>query len=688
MGSPVKIRRCPRNGNWLIISPEARYQPFAAHHFKVHNDDAEGVVCGFIIKLHAIPSLNRKFTNIALGKSMKHKQLTTAISVLLSSSTVLAEITPLETTLVTATRTEQTVSSTLAPSSVFTKADIERLQAKDLGELLQRIPGVSVTSSGSKGSDTDMYLRGSSGDHTLFLIDGQRFNSATKGTTNFQLVEPEQIERIEIVRGARSSIYGSDAIGGVVQIFTKKGNDKPSHFVSTGAGSNNTWQVSAGSKGKTKDIRYSANISHLKSDGFDNVDNNTQPNNNDDDDDGYRNSTASLSLGYDFTDGSKLDVNYFHTQAKIEYDSKNKVPYSEKWIQTTNLTYSSPTIGIWSTQAVLGYSIDDSDSYDDLKPTKHDYFRTSRKSFLWQNDFQISDQQLLTLGLDYYDDKVNSSSEYTDIDGIPVEKRDNIAHFGVYQASFGMVDIQLGLREDDNEDFGKETTGNASIGLQVDDHHKFILSYGEGYKVPTFNDLYWPNLGWSFGNPNLKSESSENYEFELRGDYKVFNWKLNYFQTDISNLIDWAPVNSTPDSPITPSNIDEAEIEGSELTLSMEIAGWQVNASVDYVLSLDSSVNKQLTNRPKKSLNIDIDKNYGRWQIGFGLQAAGKTYGDLENTEVTAGYGLLNARLGYQITDALKAQVKLNNLLDKDYQTRYGYNQDRFNGFVTITYTM
>ncbi len=596
----------------------------------------------------------------------------------------------LETTLVTATRTEQTVSSSLAPATIFTKADIERLQAKDLGELLQRVPGVSIASSGSKGSATSLYLRGSNDDHTLFLIDGQRFNSATLGSTNFQLVEPEQIERIEIVRGPRSSIYGSDAIGGVVQIFTKKGTDKPRHYISSGAGSNNTWQISAGSNGKIAGIRYSANISHLESDGFDSFVDTTTPN---DDDDGYRNSTAALNLGYDFNNGSQLDLNYFYTQAKTEFDDRfpppSTKPYTEKWIQTTNLTYSSAAIGIWSTKAVLGHSIDDSDNYDDLDSTNRSYFRTTRESFLWQNDFQISDKQLLTLGLDYYDDEVSSSTEYTNADGEPVENRDNTAFFGVYQLSVGIADIQLGLREDDNEDFGKETTANASTGFQLNDNHKLILSYGEGYKAPTFNDLYWPITPWSFGNPNLKSEHSESYELELRGDYQTFNWTLNYFQTDISNLIDWAPVDSSdPLSAYTPSNVEDAEIEGTEITLSTELAGWQWVAAADYLLSMDSATDKQLRNRPKKSLSIDLDKNYGRWQLGFGLQAAGKTYGDKANNNVASGYGLLNARVGYQITDNLKAQVKLNNLFDRDYQTRYDYNQDGFNGFVTITYTM
>ncbi len=614
------------------------------------------------------------------------------LPVLATASSAYAENTTsvIETTLVTATRTEQTIENSLAPATVFTRDDIEKLQAKSLTELLSRVPGIEIASSGSKGSATSMYLRGTNDDHTLFLIDGQRFNSATLGSTSFQLVEPEQIERIEVVRGPRSSIYGSDAIGGVVQIFTKKGTTQPSHYIRTGAGSNDTWQIAGGSRGQIKGLRYSFNASHLETDGFDSFVETTPPN---DDDDGYRNTATSINLGYDFSYGGKLDLNYFYTKSKNEYDDRfpppSTKPYSEDWIQTANLTFSSPVREFWSTQVVLGHSIDDKDNLDDFDPTNHSHFRTTRESLLWQNDFQLSDKQLFTVGVDYYDDEVVSTSNYVNTQGEAVKSRDNQALFGVYQLTLGIIDAQFGLREDDNEDFGTETTANASVGIALDDNHKVIVSYGEGYKAPTFNDLYWPITPWAFGNPNLKAETSESYEIEFRGNYQNLRWSLNYYQTDISNLIDWAPVDpNDPFSAYTPSNVDNAEIEGTELLVITDIIGWQIAGTLQYITAEDAQTGKQLRNRPEAGAVLDIDRDFGKWQLGFGFEANSKAYGDIANNNETAGYGIFNARAGFQVTDEFKIQLKLNNLLEKDYQTRFDYNEDGLNGFVTFTYTL
>lgn len=596
----------------------------------------------------------------------------------------------LETTLVTATRIEQTLDESLSPSIVFSKEDIEKLQARDLAELLNRVPGINFSASGSKGSVTSIYLRGTNDDHTLFLIDGQRFNSATLGSTSLQLIDPEQIERIEIVRGPRSSIYGSDAIGGVVQIFTKKGIEKPLHYIRTVAGSNDTWQISAGSRGKVDDMRYSVNVSHLESDGFDSFKDTTSPN---DDDDGHRNSSATINLGYDYNYGGKIDLNYFYTKAKTESDDQfgspqsppTKKPYDENWIRTINLTFSSPITHIWSTKVALGDSTDDGDAYDDLDPSDNDNFRTFRESITWQNDLKLSDSQILTLGVDYYDDEVKSSTTYVNSNGEAVKNRDNTAFFGIYQLFLTNTDIQLGLREDDNEDFGAKTTANVSMGFNLDDNYKLILSYGEGYKAPTFNDLYWPDSG----NPNLKSESSESYEFELRGNYELFSFSLNYYQTDISNLIDWAQADPSDQfSSWVPTNIEDAVIKGSEASIRTEIGGWQIAGAMQYTRAQETTTSKQLPNRPKKGITIDIDKNWGAWQLGFGLEANGERYGDKANSNVTSGYGILNARISYQVNDKLKAQLKLNNLFDKDYQTRFNYNEYGFNGFVALTYTL
>ncbi len=618
---------------------------------------------------------------------MKTHTLATAIAVSLLSQTPLPALAAeaMETTLITATRTKQSIDDTLAPVMVFTREDIERLQAKNIKQLLAQVPGIITSQDGPKGSSTSIFLRGTNSDHTLFLIDGQRFSSATLGDTAIQFLDPEQIERIEIVKGPRSSLYGSEAIGGVIQIFTKKGSDNSSAYVRSGAGSNDSWQVATGARGSHNNTHYSVNVSYYDTDGFDAFHDITPPNN---DDDGYNNTSASINVGHQFANNSLLNFNFLYSDSEEDHDSVFGAsrPYSDHLVQTANLAYSSYVMqDVWFTTVTLGHSIDESNQRDrDTSSTKSD-FETTRKSILWQNDFTISDTQLLTLGVEYYDDEIDSTTSYTNRDGTPVTDRDNTAFFGLYQFNQGPVDLQLGLRDDDNEDFGKKATANIAAGYSLDQQHKIIISYGEGFKAPTFNDLYWPISAYSYGNPDLVPENSENYEIEFRGNYNTLNWSASFYRNDIDNLIDWAPDVGLA---WTPSNIASVRIKGVELATSATIAEWRLSGSLNYNEPENKETGKILTKRPKKSAIFNLDRNIGDVDFGFSWRAYSERFSDDDNTQKTAGFGLIDVRAAYQVSNNLKAQLKLNNLFDKEYQTNKGYNQDGFNWFVTLTYTM
>ncbi len=600
-----------------------------------------------------------------------------------------AEDSAMEVTQVTATHTKQSVNSTLAPVTVFTLEDIDRLQALDLVDVLDRTPGVSITPSGSKGSLASFYMRGTGSKHTLFLIDGQRFSSATLGSTNYQFLNTEQIERVEVVRGPRSSLYGSDAVGGVVQVFTKKGYGDPEGYVKAGMGSHNAWEVAGGVRGKTNNFRYATNLSQFETDGFDSFTNDTPPN---DDDDGFRNKSISANFGYDFDYGGVLDFNYYYTKARLEADdhfsSGGIDPYSNNWIQSVNASFSTPIItDVWFTTVMLGSSTDDSDNINKLDHSQNTHYRTKRYSSSWQNDFTINDSNRMTFGLDDYLDKVKSSSNYVDPNGTEIKDRYNLGAFYVYQLDISIFDLQVGLRWDDNEHYGENTTGNIATGFKIGDAHKIVLSYGQGYKVPTFNDLYF--LGpWGNGNPNLQAEDSEQYEIEFRGDYSVANWSLNIYQNEIDNLIEWQPVDpNAPWSPYSPENVNKAKIKGAELVGGLFIDEWVINGSLNYVDATDNDTGKQLINRPKRFLSVDADRNFNKVIFGASWRAYSKSYGDQANTKKMAGYGVVDLRTGYQFTKDFKAQLQFNNVFNKDYENRYGYNTDGANWYLTASYT-
>ena len=621
---------------------------------------------------------------------MKYRFIVPTLVITLASFSTMADE-PVDEVFVTATRTPTPVAKTLAPVTVITEGDIQRLQPVDLVDLLSRVPGVDISQSGSAGSTASLYLRGTNSDHTLFLIDGQRINSASLGNTNFQFIDPNQIERIEIVRGARSSIYGSDAIGGVIQIFTKKGKGENQLNVSTEAGSNSLQRTSVATRGSKDNFRYALSTSYLDTDGIDSKVDNTGTNR---DRDGYRNKSVNTNLGYEFASGIDVDLSFLQTDTRNFYDdSPAEDSYSDHWIQNVVLNVDVPVTDWWQSKVSLGRSVDDSDNIDGITGTNKSNFRTTRENASWQNDFSISDGQLFTLGYDFYDDELDSSQTYEDSDGNPVSDRDNNAVFAQYQGTFSIFDVVVGIREDDNEEFGTHTTGNFSVGLQLDDDHRMTLSWAEGFKAPTFNDLYWPASTYGLGNPDLAPEESENYEVGFSGDYDSWRWELSAYQNRIDNLIQWAPANN-PMLPYawTPTNVSTAKIKGGEMVVAGQLAGWDISTAFSYTNPRDDDTDKVLLKRSKKSFLLDIDRRFSSWDVGLSMNAKSKRYINTSNTDSLGGYTLVNFRVGYNLTDKLKAQLKVDNVFDKHYRTNASsssrYNQDGTNWLFKLSYSI
>lgn len=626
----------------------------------------------------------------------------TALGLGLAAGSAGADDTLLNPLVVTATRTAEPLQSVLAPVSVLERADIERVQSRDVTDLIARLPGVDISRDGGPGALTSLYLRGSNSEHTLFLIDGQRFSSATLGSASLQFLDPDQIEKIEVVRGPKSSLYGSDAIGGVVQIFTRRSTAEPTTYVRAGFGDENSYEVATGSQGRIERFRYAAHVSQFFTQGISNLDDDTPPNG---DHDAYRNTSASFNAGYDFDNGIAVDINHFHARARNEfddsyyYDGDNGVsePYSKNWIQNTNAVLKAPLAKFWNTTLSAGRVVDDTDAYDKrgLDPDGRTAFRTTRKSASWQNDFALTDSQALTAGVDYYDDHVDATSTYFDIDsGETVDDRDNTAYFVQYRLTQDLFDLQAGLRHDDNEAFGTRNTRDFALGFKLPRHHRLTLAYGTAFKAPTFNALYFPPDSFgNVGNPNLKPETSKNYEIGLRGDYAQWQWSLNAFRNKIRNLIDWGPVDPTDlYSPYSPLNVASAKIRGGEFAVATRIDEWLVAASLSYVDPRDEATDNRLAKRAQRSAKLDVDRRVGAWNIGASWRAQDDRYGDAANTHLQhmGGYGLLDLRASYEFSKSWQAQLKLDNVLDKRYtlnrsSSGTNFNQPRFGWFASLT---
>jgi vitamin B12 transporter len=642
-------------------------------------------------ELRIFPVLEFKPTPLAgaLALVFTHQFATAAEPVMDTSMLLAANYRPaMEYMLISSTRTEINMGQTLAPVDVIDRIEVERLQAVNFIDAIRHSPGVNFARSGGPGSASSIYLRGTNAAHTLFLLDGQRVSSATLGSTNFEIIPAEMIERIEIVRGPRSSLYGADAIGGVIQVFTRQPGSEPSAYVKAGYGSNHSYQLAAGGDGRLGDLRYGLFLNHYDTQGIDNLIEDTPPN---DDDDAFRYSTGLFKLGYDWGDVS-LDFGHLFSTSEAESDAtfapEFNQPYNRGWVQNSYLALRAPLTSIWHSSASLSRAIDDNDQHNERNPLERYDFRTVRDSASWQNDFSIHEGATLTVGVDYYDEKIDSSSVYSTPTGEVVKSRDNIGYFAQYFYNGDRFDLQLGLREDDNEAYDTETTGNISLGFHLGPEHRLIVSYGEAFLAPTFNDLYWPVDPWTYGNPNLRSESSENYEIEVRGDYDKLRWSLSVYQNHIDDLIEWAPDPTSPVGAYSPNNVANAEIDGLDFRITTELAEWLVTASFSYVDATDADNDRRLVNRAQRTLNLEADRSFGRWDVGATWRVQDERYANALNTQRLGGYGLLDLRASYNLDEHWQFGLKLDNVFDKHYRMRGNYNQEGAGWFATVTYRM
>ncbi|TYP61671.1 TonB-dependent vitamin B12 receptor [Stutzerimonas stutzeri] len=586
---------------------------------------------------------------------------------------------------VTATRTEQ-VLSPIASTSVITREQIVRSQVQSVPELLRGLAGVNVASNGGRGKTSSVYLRGTSSQHLLVLVDGVKIGSATSGGASLENIPVEQIERIELVRGPRSSLYGSEAVGGVMQIFTRRGDGegfKP--YFSAGAGSRSSFDGTAGISGSQGAGWFNLGVASASTDGINSrAYRPTSPRAYEADADGYRELSGALRGGYRFDNGLVLDGSWLHVDTHSDYDSRStsgatgRFAYSDGSQQVIGGRARFTPIDPWLVTLQAGHSEDNTDNFRDGR--FYSRFDTKRDSFNWQNDFSVAEDQLFTLGFDYQQDRIDVTDDYA------VDTRDNKGAYLQYQGRFGRHGVLAGLRRDDNEQFGNHDTGNLGWSYDLRDNLLLSASYGTAFKAPTFNDLYAPDTGFTAGNPDLQPEESQSYELGLKGEQQWGEWSLNAFENQIDDLIIWSG-----SSPMQPQNVDVARIRGIEGVVGTELLGWDVVTSVTVLDPQDRSKANHghlLPRRAKRTLNVDLDRAIGRFAVGTTLYAASERFDKSSNTEAERlpGYALVDLRGEYRLDDAWRLQAKLSNLFDRDYETAQTYEQPGRAIHFTIRY--
>jgi vitamin B12 transporter len=585
---------------------------------------------------------------------------------------------------VTATRAPQTVDETLSSVTVIEREEIERLQPQQLTDLLRGRAGIGVAESGPFGKLSSVFMRGSNSGHTLLLVDGVRMGSATTGSASWQYLPPSEIERIEIVRGPRTSIYGSDAIGGVIQVFTRKGLEGPPRVNAfVGGGSFDTREFGAGVAGGTRDTRYSLSASRFDTDGID-----VLTDVGDDDRDGYDNTSLSGTLSHRLSSGGELFGSLLYSRGTTEFDADEFDPATFALVgpyapAENEYVHAALRAGIrgfvtprWQSQLAVAQSRDELDSFEGgTLADRVAHFDTRRDLIDWQNTVRLPGPWTWVAGVDAYEDHVDASTAFAE------DSRYNVGVYSVLQGALGHNDLEASLRFDDNEQFGSKTTGQLGWGRRLSDAWRVRASAGTAFNAPSFNDLYFPG----FSNPDLDPEESRSVEVGAR--YASGAWFLDaaLFQTEIDDLIAFDMTT------FSPQNINEARIRGLEVEIGYQAGDWSSRTSLTALEAEDRATGNELPRRSPFSARVDVDRVLGAWSFGGSLLGQARSFNDTANAVRLSGFATVDLRAAYAIDPQWTLEASVRNLLDRDYATAQDFSGADFNqpgrgAFVTVRY--
>ena len=588
---------------------------------------------------------------------MKQTLLLTALGSVLASVLAHAPAFAAEPTLasvVTAAKRPQAVDTALASVSVLTRADIERIQAQDTVTLLRHFAGVDLSRTGGPGSQTSVFLRGTNSNHVLVLINGVRVASANSGAYAFEGLPIELIERIELVRGPLAALYGSDAIGGVIQIFTRT-PDSPS--VEVGVARYDSFRLSASNGFRSERGGVGISLSRRGSQGYSSQ--NVNGFSFDPDRDASYAERALVTADTQANEQLNIRANALRSATDVEFDEGRSTlvqrqfgisavyENSESHTQTFRLGYASEVLDT---------------------PVFFSTFRTRRLQGDWQHDLTLEGGKALTFGLNSTSEKGSAGND---------KERTLLAPFARFAMPLNGHELEASVRADDDSQFGLHGSFSAAWGYQFESARVFA-NFGQGFRAPNLNELYSPGFDGLFaGNENLDPERSHSFEIGADQDFGTASkLRLRAFRTRISDLISFSGGRV-----FSAENIARAAVDGIELSADSTLFGCKVSGDITLQDPRNLRADQALLRRPKRKIGAHANCDFDALNIsldGFGYSAR-------EDFATTLpGYGLADVSASYQLAPAWSVQAKLENVFDRKYELASGFNTPQRTWLFTV----
>ena len=587
------------------------------------------------------------------------------------ASSVQAQTSEMDRVIVTATRQEQRANESIASVSVIDRDEIALTGANTLGELLSKGPGVEFSRQGSPGSAETVFIRGANGGHSLVLIDGVRIGSASLGTTALEAIPLEQVQRIEILRGPGSALYGSDAIGGVINVITtnRQTAKLPALAGSIGAGTQKTFVTHVSTSHQTDATSFNLNAGASGSAGINSLLTTTNPGYNSDKD-GYNSQNFGLSATHVVDGKIQLGAGLLNSKANSHYDAYqtdqawHRVNGNLNYLRTHEITAAnvhakfSPTEK-WDATFRIANSVDSDEQTSSSAGSPNDHYKTTQNQYTFQNDIALPVGKGLLL-VERLEQKLDSNNTYS------IYERNVDSYAAGWSGKLGRNSLQVNLRQDHNSQYGQKTSQYFGYGYQIGSGWSVATSYGTAFKAPTFNDLYFPVTPFvGGGNANLKPEEAVNREMSLRFDNEKIQGHWTHFDNRIKNLIQWADDGT---GAWYPANIASASIKGNEVGVAVQVNAWRHRADFTFQDPKDDVTDARLMSRAKRYATLSSNYSTTTYKVGAELKLMGSRYYDPSTPTVMGGYSLFNMFGEYKLNKDWKAFARLDNVFDRNYE--------------------